>query len=294
VLAAALLLTGAIAAVLVLVLTKDGARHQSRSLAARSGHPRHHRRHHHQHSNNERPSAANPPIPAFARLLRVDRPIYCGGNRGHAIALTFDDGPGPYTHLVLRKLAKYHQHATFFDVGRSMNYFPGYLRPELRLAAIGDHTYSHPPLTALPAAQISYQLRATKRQIEARSGQHVNLFRPPYELYNSTVERIAHRLRMLTILWNVDSQDSLGANYVQIIANVSAGLHAGAIILMHENHGQTIRALTTILPLLKRHHLHSVSIPQLLASDPPSTAQLRRGGLGCGTRKISGRRRGGA
>ncbi|MHB8694471.1 MAG: polysaccharide deacetylase family protein [Solirubrobacteraceae bacterium] len=262
------------------------------SLAARPARSPHGSRRRHGHAN--RASSVNPRIPAFARLLRVDRPIYCAGNRGHAIALTFDDGPGPYTQLVLRKLAKYHQHATFFDVGRSMNYFPGYLRRELRLAAIGDHTYSHPPLTALPAAQISYQLRATKRQIEAQSGQHVNLFRPPYELYNNTVERIAHRLRMLTILWNVDSQDSLGAGYAQIVANVEAGLHPGAIILMHENHGQTIRALTTILPQLRRRHLHSVSIPQLLATDPPSNAQLRHGGLGCGTRTAAGRHRSGA
>jgi peptidoglycan/xylan/chitin deacetylase (PgdA/CDA1 family) len=236
----------------------------------------------------------NPPIPAFARLLRVGLPIYCGGNRGRALALTFDDGPGPYTRLALRKLSKFRQHVTFFDVGRSMNYYAGYLRRELRLAAIGDHTYTHPALIALPAAQIRSQLRSTARQIEARSGQHVDLFRPPYELYNSTVERIAHRLRLLTILWNVDSQDSLGAGYAQIVANVEAGLRPGAIILMHENRGQTIRALTTILPQLRRRHLHSVSVPQLLATDPPSNAQLRRGGLGCATRTASGRhKRGG-
>jgi hypothetical protein len=53
-------------------------------------------------------------------------------------------------------------------------------------------------------------------------------------------------------------------------------------VLMHENHGQTIRALTTLLPALHRRHLRSVSVPQLLASDPPPAAQVRRGLAGCG------------
>ena len=50
-------------------------------------------------------------------------------------------------------------------------------------------------------------------------------------------------------MWTQDSQDSLGANYAGIIRNVEAALRPGAIILMHENRGQTIRALTTLLPV---------------------------------------------
>ena len=71
--------------------------------------------------------------------------------------------------------------------------------------------------------------------------------------------------------------DSLGANYAQITRNVEAGLRPGAIIEMHENRGQTIRALTTLLPALHNRHLRSVSVPHLLASDPPSVQQVRAG-----------------
>jgi hypothetical protein len=52
---------------------------------------------------------------------------------------------------------------------------------------------------------------------------------------------------------------------------------------MHENRGQTIRALTTLLPVLHRRHLRSVSLPELFATDPPSLAQVRRGQQGCGS-----------
>jgi hypothetical protein len=51
---------------------------------------------------------------------------------------------------------------------------------------------------------------------------------------------------------------------------------------MHENHGQTVRALLNIFAALERRHLHAVSVPQLLNDATPSVAQVRAGGLGCG------------
>ena len=50
---------------------------------------------------------------------------------------------------------------------------------------------------------------------------------------------------------------------------------------MHENHGQTVRALLSIFAALERKHLRAVSVPQLLTDDPPSLAQVRAGGAGC-------------
>jgi hypothetical protein len=49
----------------------------------------------------------------------------------------------------------------------------------------------------------------------------------------------------------------------------------GAIILMHENHGQTIRAMLGIFAAIERRHLHTVSVPRLLSDDPPSDSQVR-------------------
>jgi peptidoglycan/xylan/chitin deacetylase (PgdA/CDA1 family) len=221
------------------------------------------------------------------RLAQLGRPLFCGGPRGHAVAFTFDDGPGVYTYLALRKLRQAHQRATFFVVGNSMNHFPGYLPRELAVAAVGDHTYTHPDLAMLPAAQVYSELERTKLQIQHATGGPVALFRPPYGALNPTVTETARRLGLLTVMWTADSQDSLGANYAGIIRNVKAALHPGAIILMHENRGQTIRALTTLLPILHRRHLSSVSIPELLATDPPSVAQLLKGRAACGATGVS-------
>ncbi len=225
---------------------------------------------------------------SLKRLTALGLPIYCGGARGNAVAFTFDDGPGVYTHYAVSKLERARERATFFVVGKSIDAWPGWLPRELKVGVLGDHTYTHPELPALSAPQIRWQLAATKQKIEDQSGQPVYLWRPPYELHSPTTDRIARSLGLLEILWNVDSRDSVGADWTQIIARVEAGLHPGAIILMHENHGQTIRALTTLLPELKRRHLRSVSLPELLALDPPSVAQVRRGRLGCsGAAKVA-------
>jgi peptidoglycan/xylan/chitin deacetylase (PgdA/CDA1 family) len=225
-------------------------------------------------------------IARMRALARLGLPVYCGGPRGNAVAFTFDDGPGPYTYLALRKLRQAGERATFFVVGRSMTHFPGWLRREQALAAIGDHTFHHPDLQLLADAEINSEIVSTARMIQAQVGQRPYLFRPPYGARDARVDRLVKRLGLLDIMWSTDSRDSLGANWRGIIRNAEAGLRPGAIVLFHENRGQTIRALPTLLSELHRRHLRSVSVPELFATDPPSAAQVRQGLVGCGPRVV--------
>jgi peptidoglycan/xylan/chitin deacetylase (PgdA/CDA1 family) len=218
------------------------------------------------------------------RLIALGKPIYCAGPHGRDVALTFDDGPGPYTRLVLAKLRKHHVHATFFIVGRNIGLVPDATRQERAVGAVGDHTFNHPLLTALAHAEAEREIVRTQAALARSSRGPVFLFRPPYGGRNAAIDGIARAHGLLEILWTVDSADSLGADYAQIERNVLAGLRPGAIILMHENHGQTVRALLTIFAALKRRHMHAVSVPRLLADDPPSRAQVDAGGQGCGVR----------
>jgi peptidoglycan/xylan/chitin deacetylase (PgdA/CDA1 family) len=215
-------------------------------------------------------------------LIARGAPIYCAGRRGNELALTFDDGPGPYTRLVIAKLRKHHIHATFFIVGRNLPLIPGASRMERALGAVGDHTFTHPLLTGLAAGDAEREIVRTQAAVARSSGGPVFLFRPPYGGRDATVDAIVRAHGLLQILWSVDSADSLGAGYAQIERNVISGMRPGAIILMHENHGQTVRALINIFAALKRKHLRAVSVPQLLTDDPLSRAQLRAGRLGCG------------
>ena len=220
-------------------------------------------------------------IAAVRRLAAYRLPLYCGGTRKRMVALTFDDGPGVYTHYAIKKLSEAHLHATFFLVGKEVVAWPGLAQREKPVAAFGDHTMTHPFLPALPYSQAAREIAADQRLIERTVDEPVLLFRPPYEGHTPAIDAEVKTLGMVQVLWNVDSADSLGANYRGIEHNVIGGLYPGSIILMHENRGQTIRALDAIFTALRRRRLESVTVPQLIAQDPPSPAQLREGYGGC-------------
>jgi peptidoglycan/xylan/chitin deacetylase (PgdA/CDA1 family) len=199
------------------------------------------------------------------------------------VALTFDDGPGPYTTLAIKKLREAHLRATFFLVGKSIRAYPGLAKLEKPVAAVGDHTMTHPFLPGLSQSEMASEISDAKSLIEQAAGQPVALFRPPYGSRTPAIDAEAKSLDLLEVLWTVDSRDSLGANYAGIEQNVIAGIHPGSILLMHENRGQTIRALPVIFAALAHDHLQAVTIPELIYKDPPSLAQLRAGGDGCGS-----------
>src|SRR6202030_2689212 len=195
--------------------------------------------------------AGYPESSVVRSLVALGRPVYCAGPHGDEVALTFDDGPGPYTRLVLAKLHKHGVHATLFVVGRNIPLLPGATRAERALGAVGDHTFTHPLLTGLSAGAAEEEMVRTQEALARSSGGPVFLFRPSYGGHDATIDGIARAHGMLEVLWSVDSADSLGANFAQIERTVIAGLRPGAIILMHENHGQTIREMLSIFAALQ-------------------------------------------
>jgi peptidoglycan/xylan/chitin deacetylase (PgdA/CDA1 family) len=212
------------------------------------------------------------------------QPIFCGGRHRKLVALTFDDGPGPYTGIMLRQLREAGARATFFLVGRSVARFPQWPRRERALAAIGDHTMTHPNLPTLAFAAATAEIADGRTTALRAAGGPVDLFRPPYGSHDASIDREVRRRGMAEILWDVDSTDSRvspPADFHDISAEVRRHVRPGSIVLMHENRGQTIRAVRSILPALERRGLRAVTVPELLAADPPSPAQLDAGVDGC-------------
>ena len=222
---------------------------------------------------------------AVGHYASVGLPLFCGGRHGKLVALTFDDGPGPYTHIALRELRKADARATFFLVGKSVARYPQWPARERELAAIGDHTMTHAALASLSFAAAMAEVRDGRDAALRAAGPPVDLFRPPLGSHTDAIDHAVGRDGMAEILWDVDSLDSRAsppADYRAISAEVRRNLRPGSIVLMHENRGQTIRALRAILPVLKRRGLRSVTVPELLAADPPTKAQLLAGRRGCG------------
>src|SRR2546428_11795249 len=87
---------------------------------------------------------------ALKAAVRLGDPIYCGGGNANAVALTFNDGPGPYTERLVGLLRDAGAHATFFVIGNRLRYWPSAPHEESQVGAVGNHTWSHPRLTQLP------------------------------------------------------------------------------------------------------------------------------------------------
>jgi len=220
---------------------------------------------------------------AVRRFVKLGYPLYCGGHKGRYVALTFDDGPGPYTtQYAFRIFRQAHIRVTWFLVGRLLASYPGVPKRELVFGPLGDHTWSHAYLPGLSAGQMANEIASAQNAIEKASGSPVMLFRPPYGAHTAAIDAEAKSLGMLEVLWSIDSLDSQGADWNGITKEVLDNVRSGSIILFHENRGQTIRAVKfNILPALRKRGFRTVTIPELLRLDPPTVAQLKTGGRGC-------------
>lgn len=211
---------------------------------------------------------------AVEQLLARRQIVSCGGGHGDAVALTFDDGPSPYSMQLLQILRRGGAHATFFDVGNRLEYWPQAAYAEARLGGVGNHTWSHAHLTRLPHWLVWLQLMRTQYEVGSQVGWRPRLFRTPYAEHSRATDDISLRLGLVEVFWNVDARDDVPrARVAAIVRNVERGLRPGSIILLHDLHPWTVRALPQILEAIRVRGLRAVSVQELLALDPPTPGQ---------------------
>ena len=102
------------------------------------------------------------------------------------------------------------------------------------------------------------------------------LVRPPFGHRDRRLDDLITRLGMVQVLWSETVGDHRRTTAEAILAEVEQDIRPGAIVLLHEKPA-TVAALPGILDLLSQRGLRPVTVPDLLAVDPPSTPQLRRG-----------------
>lgn len=215
--------------------------------------------------------APNPPAP----LPGVISTAHAGGQVKPApneVALTFDDGPTPYSSPgVLTALEQAHVPATVFVEGQYVRQWPELLKREWNDGlAIAVHTWDHPLMSKLSTDQMNHQFRDTLAAIHDTIGQNacVWLWRPPYGDYNKTVLDMAASYGLTTVTWDDSSDDWDRPGVQKIVDNVLSQAHPGAIILMHDGPSfreQTAAAIPGILDGLRARGLTPVTLPTLLA-----------------------------
>lgn len=216
-------------------------------------------------------------LAAIDGALRYTPFVATGVPRHRLIALTFDDGPSPYTPQVIRILLRMHVPATFFVVGQQLNDFSAGLREEVRNGfVVGDHTENHAWLSHLPAAAQYAQVHDAAIRIERLGASFPRLFRPPYGAFNQQTLRTARGLKMLMVLWSSDTGDWRRPGTGAIIGAALSGARPGGIVLMHDGGGdrsETVAALPQIIDGLRRRGYGLVSLPELVRLDPPPRHQ---------------------
>lgn len=146
-------------------------------------------------------------------------------------------------------------HATFFEMGQNVAKLPVLTTQVYRGGnSVQNHTWSHPDLRLLTAAQFTDQVSATDRQIYAHTGYSPCCLRPPYGALNSTVRARAAALGKKIALWTVDPRDWSRPGSAAIRNRVLSQVRPGSVVLLHDGGGdrsQTVAALGGILKTLK-------------------------------------------
>ena len=175
------------------------------------------------------------------------------------VALTFDDGPGPYTSRLIDILNNNKAHATFFMLGKNLPIY----KDEVKKAydnkmEIGYHSYNHNNFKRQKLETIVEEFNESNETLKSITGDTFHLIRPPYGSIN---EKIKESLDASFILWNVDTEDWRHKNTDYLKDYVLEKVKDGDIILFHDIHKSSVDAIEKILPYfyVERYQVVTVS-----------------------------------
>jgi peptidoglycan/xylan/chitin deacetylase (PgdA/CDA1 family) len=186
------------------------------------------------------------------------------------IAITFDDGPGPYTAKLLKHLERANVPATFFVLGQKVKASPKVARAIVAGGhEIAVHTWDHPILTKLTAEQVWREIATTIKVIKKTTGKTPKLLRPPYGETNVTVAIQAKRAKVAQILWSVDTLDWKTRSTKKTVKAALKQTKRGSILLLHDIHKTSVAAVPDIIDGLRRKGYVFVTVSQLLGKTKP-------------------------
>ncbi len=198
-------------------------------------------------------------------------PVDCSADK--CVALTFDDGPGPYTDRLLQVLGDDGAKATFFLIGNKVAANPDGAR---RIAEagmeIGNHTWEHPNMTTIPDHYVPGQLSRAQDAIAAATGVTPTIWRPPGGLTDPAVDAVAAQDGLAGILWDVipfdwiNDSDTAATRYM-----LMTQIKPGSVVLFHDTYSSTVDLVQQFIPVLKANGYHLVTVGELLGPRAPGS-----------------------
>ena len=180
------------------------------------------------------------------------------------VALTFDDGPGPYTLQLLEGLEANQAKATFFVLGSRAAVYPEALKRMVDIGCeIGNHSKSHVQLTQVSNAVVNAEISETNDTIINACETNPLYLRPPYGSSDNRVRAIAN---MPVVLWSVDTLDWKSKDVEQVKQAIRSTIKDGDIVLMHDIYQTTVDAILQLIPELKEQGYQFVTVSELAAN----------------------------
>jgi len=181
------------------------------------------------------------------------------------VILTFDDGPlRAYTRPILETLAAHCTKATFFLVGRMAVADPEMVQEYARQGhTVGTHTWSHANLPAMSQARAQDEIELGVSAVQHALGKPIApFFRFPYLRDGAITLGHVKARRVATFSIDIDSRDFETRDAATVYARVmrEVGAKRKGIILFHDIHASTVRALPRILDELKAHNFRVVHV----------------------------------
>ena len=206
-----------------------------------------------------------------ARAGAAARGVSRGDSQCRRVALTFDAEIIPdRTRAILAVLARYRARSTFFLTGFSARAYPALTREIAAAHEVGNHTDSHPHLTALDPAGMALEIDDAAAAIAAATGEApAPLFRPPYGNFDARVLQAAGNLGYpYLVMWSVDPRDWEAPPAEVIAARITAGVRPGGIVVLHGSGAHTAAALELAMAELEDQGYRFTTVSDLLGLAP--------------------------
>jgi peptidoglycan/xylan/chitin deacetylase (PgdA/CDA1 family) len=190
------------------------------------------------------------------------------------VALTFDDGPGPFDERLLQILKDNDAKATFFLIGNKVAANPaGAKRIADAGMEIGNHTWEHPNMATIPTDDIAGQFSKANDAIAAATGRTPTLYRPAGGLSSETVRQTAARFGLAEILWDVIPFDwANDSNTAATRYMLMTYIKPGSVVLFHNTYSSTVDLVYQFIPVLRANGYRLVTVSELIGSRAPGSS----------------------
>ncbi|MBV8786520.1 MAG: polysaccharide deacetylase family protein [Mycobacterium sp.] len=184
------------------------------------------------------------------------------------VALTFDDGPGPFDARLLQILKDNDAKATFFLIGNKVAANPAGAKAIADAGMeIGSHTWEHPNMTTIPTEDLAAQFSKANDAINAATGRTPSLYRPAGGLSDPVVRQAAGQAGLAEILWDVIPFDwANDSNTAATRYMLMTYIKPGSVVLLHSTYSSTVDLVYQFIPVLKANGYRMVTVSELLGS----------------------------